>query len=200
MTKNSASGRDAVSWRVSAISGHWVTVSRQPWEAVRDAGPPYDVDVRLGRNESGRLFVTGLRIGVPDGAPPPAVPYEIKDIRRVHLGEIVRAIRESIASREPIWTTPLPGVGQSLAELLRDGAELAQTTVRRGPRGDTEAAVRALRLYEDALAGRLPAPDDRPLTPTAAVHALSDRYLYVSESQIYRRLAKARSMRREEKP
>ena len=145
------------------------------------------------------MFVTGLLLGAPDSAD----VYEIKNLRSVHLGDILHVIREAASSIDPaFWSTPVDRDGFTFADVLRSNVEPANARVRRGPHGDPEAALRTLAVYEDALAGRLPPhegapPDGKPLARTQAVLAVS-RAMFISESQVYRRLAKARSMRRQE--
>jgi hypothetical protein len=178
-TRNDASGAGRAEWRVSAVtaaggSARWVTVSRWP------AGAPlFDAEVRLGVSESGRLFVTGLRIGAPDSSE----PYEIKDLRSIHLGDILRAIREAIACKDPAMSIPLPPDGRTFADYLRDSADPAYLTVRRGPKPDEESYQQTLALVDSLTA--------QGYSKTDAV-AEASQQLYLSESQVWRRLARAR--------
>jgi hypothetical protein len=147
---------------------------------------PYDVEVRLG-SKSGRLFVTGLRVGVPDEAirAGMAEPHEIKNLRSVQISEILGAIREKIASKDWAWSTPLPLPGfPTLADTLLAAAKPSNLTVRRGPIPDTWADARMLEFYEKELV--------RASTKTEAIEATATAF-GVTRSQVYRRLSRARS-------
>ena len=162
MTGNDARREDEDQWWVIGPdrgSTNWVDVSSHMAE---------DLKVRLGQTEKGRLFVTGLRIGAPDGLE----PYEITNLRDIHLGEILRAIREAAAIDNPAWQSTL---------LAR--ANPAKATVRRGPVPDADTDLRTRELYEAALAA-----GSSKMEAIAATAAELDR----DQATIYRRLARTR--------
>lgn len=176
MTRQTAGAADAVpdySWSIP--------VSGDKWIDMRDGDLPCDVSIRLGQGKSGRIFITGLRVGMPDAVE----PYEVttKHLRELRLGNILRAIREAVLSNDPLWTKSREPYGKSIAEDILGSADFTKLSVPRGPKGDPEVTRRTAECYEAALR--------RGLSKTEAVVAVS-RELFVSESQVYRRLAKAR--------
>lgn len=173
MTRNNARDSRDWSWVLSIPSDEsgWITASRCHDEH------PFDLQVRVGSSPNGRLFVTGLRIGAPDGTE----PYEIHNLRHLHLGEILAQIREAAAL----------GGGKALGPDLRGNVRPAAMTVRRGPEVDPVPDEYTLRLYEQIVAE---SPD---MSKTEAVYELATR-LNRSASQIYRRLTRARKAREKE--
>lgn len=162
MTGNDARDGDTGWWWVIGPdrgSADWVTVSSHMAKHLK---------VRLGQSEAGRLFVTGLQIGAPDGLE----PYEIKNLRDIHLGEILRAIREAASIDDPEWQSTLLG-----------RANKATVTVRRGPVRDEDTDRRTRELYEARLAAG--ASKTEAVMETAVA-------IGKSESQVYRRLARTR--------
>ncbi len=176
------------------------------WVEVWGGDLPCRMAVRLGIAPSGRHCFTGLRIPPGEGREPEEV--NSKTLRAISLGNIMRALREVAVTDDEMWTmpahpepfAPLLGsdelmrntvdgltrkttAGKTLAEVLLGTAEPAKLTVRRGPKGDPEMDRRTLEHYQAARA--------RGLDSSDAVAEVSVE-LYVSTSQVYRRMKRAR--------
>jgi len=177
MTGNSASEREPIHWQVVALPAnpegddHWITMTCRP--------ASYDAEVRLGHSAAGRLFVTGLRLGAPDGAD----PYEIKNLRDILLGDILGAIREGIVSNDPMWTAPVTASGLTRAQMILGSSRPASVTIHRGPKSDHETDLRTREIYEAKLAAGASKTE-------AAVETAGE--VGRDQSTIYRRLARTR--------
>jgi len=162
------------------------------WIEVSGGELPCPVAVRLGLTRTGRPCFTGVRIGQALGGDDlPEV--NSKTLRAVNLGSIMRYIREAVAARQEPWNYPVARPSSdgltTIGALLLGTAEPTRLAVHRGPKGDPESDERTLLSYEAALAAGL--------TRTEAVAQVSTD-MYVSVSQVYRRMARARR-RREQK-
>ncbi len=155
------------------------------WIEVEGGDLPCPIAVRLGSGpHRRRLFLTGLRVGAPDGSE----EYEItaRMLRDVRLGNVLRAVREGLhgvsgtalddqAPGEPLAFTLGELVGLTALERPPD------VRVRRGPKGlDPETLRRTAEAYRDVLA----AGSTQPLAAVA-------QRLDIHPSTVWRRLQTA---------
>ena len=191
-------------WRL--VGGFFVGPGSDAWfplEHDDKLAVPWRVKIRVAEQGS-RLVCTGLRVGFDDnevesrGAGYSAPELTTVGLRAIHLSQILDVIKAHLSL--DIYQLHLPtlaeldahpghagvipeGSGSTTKELLRAKIADGALTVRRGrkPLSDQELLV-TFAAYERWCA--------EGLTPAEAIREMSPGYL--TESQIYRRIAEAR--------
>ncbi len=165
-------------YRVDMVAEPDPDVPEERWIALDGGDLPCRVEVRLGRQQSGRLICTGLRFGAPDGGEEHEVTKSM--LRVFPWANVMTFIRDAVAGvAEWDWLNLRFGDWPTAGEAM--GATVKSLTVRRGRRGlDDDELRQTAEVYRQAVAQGYARPRE-----VAAAR------LEVDQSTVWRRLQKA---------
>jgi hypothetical protein len=153
-------------------------VPEERWITLRDGDLPCQIQVRLGRQQAGRLICTGMQVGAADGEE----EYEVTKsmLRAIPWANVMTFIRDAVGGvSEWDWMTMRLGGHPSAGEAM--GATAKRLSVRRGRKGLEEETLRGT---AEAYAQAIAEGNTRPLAFVAVA-------LDLDPSTVWRRLQNA---------